>query len=257
MGKPLIPITLGIVFAAVAAFMTLGYLKQASTKPAAPQLETQAVVIATGPILRGETVSAEKVKVIAWPKTSAPAGAYSSLEQTIGMVARASIFENDPITEHKVVDSDSKSVLSMLIPDGRRAIAIKVNEVTGIAGFVAPSSRIDVLVTVPEKDDDPARTRIVLQDIEVLAVAQAVEQRENKPVVVNTVTLNVLPAEAEALTLAANEGSLQLTMRNDRDQARVYTAGISLDHLVGTANPGNGGAQVELIRGVNREVQSF
>ena len=71
MGKPLIPITLGIVFAAVAAFMTLGYLKQASTKPAAPQLETQTVVIATGPILRGETVSAEKVKVIAWPKASA------------------------------------------------------------------------------------------------------------------------------------------------------------------------------------------
>jgi pilus assembly protein CpaB len=257
MGKPLIPITLGIVFAAVAAFMTLGYLKQASTKPAAPQLETQTVVVATGPILRGETVSAEKVKVIAWPKTSAPSGAYSSLEQTVGMVARASIFENDPITESKVVDANSKSVLSMLIPDGRRAIAIKVNEVTGIAGFVAPSSRVDILVTVPEKDDDPARTRIVLQDIEVLAIAQAVEQRENKPVVVNTVTLNVLPAEAEALTLAANEGSLQLTMRNDRDQARVYTAGISLDHLVGTASPGNGGAQVELIRGVTREVQSF
>jgi pilus assembly protein CpaB len=114
-----------------------------------------------------------------------------------------------------------------------------------------------VLVTVPDKNDDPARTRIVLQDVEVLAIAQAVEQRENKPVVVNTVTLNVLPAEAEALTLAANEGNLQLTMRNDRDQARVHTTGISLDHLIGTTNPGNGGAQVELIRGVNRELQSF
>lgn len=257
MGKPLIPITLGIVFAAVAAFMTLGYLKQASTKPAAPQLETQTVVVASGPILRGEAVSADRVKVIAWPKSSVPLGAYTSIEPTIGMVARASIFENDPLTEAKVVDANSKSVLSMLIPDGRRAIAIKVNEVTGIAGFVAPSNRVDILVTVPEKNDDPARTRIVLQDIEVLAIAQAVEQRDNKPVVVNTVTLNVLPAEAEALTLAANEGSLQLTMRNDRDQARVYTAGISLDNLVGTANSGNGGAQVELIRGVSREVQSF
>jgi pilus assembly protein CpaB len=257
MGKPLIPITLGVVFAAVAAFMTLGYLKQASTKPAAPVFETETVVIATGPIMRGELLSAEKVKVIGWPKSSVPPGSYSSLEQAVGMIARTSIFENDPITEHKVVDANSKSVLSMLIPDGRRAISIKVNEVTGIAGFVAPSSRVDVLVTVPEKDEESARTRIVLQDIEVLAIAQAVEQRENKPVVVSTVTLNVLPSEAEALTLAANEGSLQLTMRNDRDQARVFTAGISLDNLVGTSAPGTGGAQVELIRGVNRELQSF
>ncbi len=172
-------------------------------------------------------------------------------------MARTPIFENDPITQHKVVDANSKSVLSMLIPDGRRAISIKVNEVTGIAGFIAPSSRVDVLVTVAEKDKDPARTRIVLQDVEVLAIAQAVEQRENKPVVVNTVTMNVLPSEAESLTLAANEGSLQLTMRNDRDQARVFTTGISMDSLVGTGTQGLGGSQVELIRGVNREVQSF
>ena len=84
MGKPLIPITLGIVFAAVAAFMTLGYLKQASsTKPAAPQFETQTVVIATGPILRGETVSAAQVKVIAWPKSSVPAGSRSQSSRDV------------------------------------------------------------------------------------------------------------------------------------------------------------------------------
>jgi pilus assembly protein CpaB len=257
MGKPLIPITLGIVFAAVAAFMTLGYLKQASNKPTAPKFETQTVVVASADIKRGDTVSAETVRVVEWPRGAVPAGAYTTLQQAIGSVARASIFENDPITTHKVVDANSKSVLSMLIPDGRRAISIKVNEVTGIAGFVAPSSRIDVLVTVPEKDKDPARTRIVLQDIEVLAIAQAVEQRENKPVVVNTVTLNVLPNEAEALTLAANEGSLQLTLRNDKDQARIYTAGVSMDSLIGTGTQGTGGAQVELIRGVNRQMQSF
>lgn len=257
MGKPLIPITLGIVFAAVAAFMTLGYLKQASNKPEAPKFETQTVVVATAPIMRGDTVSSTNVKTVDWPKNAVPQGSFASLEQAVGTVARAPIFENDPITTNKVVDANSKSVLSMLIPDGRRAISIKVNEVTGIAGFVAPSSRVDVLVTVPEKEDDPARTRIVLQDIEVLAIAQAVEQRENKPVVVNTVTLNVLPSEAEALTLAANEGSLQLTLRNDRDQARVYTAGMDLERLVGAGSSGTGGAQVELIRGVNREMQSF
>ncbi len=257
MGKPLIPITLGVVFAAVAGFMTLGYLKQASSKPTTPQLETETIVVATSAIKRGDTVSAENVKVVEWPKSNMPDGAFTTLETSIGTVARTPIFENDPITQHKVVDANSKSVLSMLIPDGRRAISIKVNEVTGISGFVAPSSRVDILVTVPEKDKDPARTRIVLQDVEVLAIAQAVEQRENKPVVVNTVTLNVLPTEAESLTLAANEGTLQLALRNDRDQARVFTAGISMDSLVGTGTAGLGGSQVELIRGVNREVQSF
>lgn len=255
MGKPLIPITLGVVFAAVAAFMTLGYLKQASNKPAAPTFETASVVVATTAISRGDIVGTEAVKIVQWPKGAVPQGSFSSLEQAIGTVARTPIFENDPLTSHKVVDAGSKSVLAMLIPDGRRAISIKVNEVTGIAGFVAPSSRVDVLVTVPEKDENPARTRIVLQDIEVLAIAQAVEQRENKPVVVNTVTLNVLPNEAEALTLAANEGSLQLTLRNDKDQARVYTTGASLDRLIGGGTAG--GAQVELIRGVNRQIQSF
>jgi pilus assembly protein CpaB len=257
MGKPLIPITLGVVFAAVAAFMTLGYLKQASTKPVVPQVETETVVVATSAIKRGDTVSAENVKVVEWPKNAVPDGAFTTLESSIGTVARTPIFENDPITNHKVVDANSKSVLSMLIPDGRRAISIKVNEVTGISGFIAPSSRVDVLVSVPEKDEDPARTRLVLQDIEVLAIAQAVEQRDNKPVVVNTVTLNVLPNEAESLTLAANEGSLQLTLRNDRDQARVFTAGVSLDQLVGKAGLGATGSSVELIRGTNRELQSF
>jgi pilus assembly protein CpaB len=257
MGKPLIPITLGVVFAAVAAFMTLGYLKQASTKPVTPKLETETVVVATSGIKRGDTVSAENVKVVDWPKNAVPDGAFTTLESSIGTVARTPIFENDPITQHKVVDANSKSVLSMLIPDGRRAISIKVNEVTGISGFVAPSSRVDVLVSLPQKDEDQARTKVVLQDIEVLAIAQAIEQRENKPVIVNTVTLNVLPTEAESLTLAANEGSLQLTLRNDRDQARVYTAGVSLDQLVGKAGLGSTGLQVELIRGTNREVQSF
>jgi pilus assembly protein CpaB len=256
MGKPLIPITLGVVFAAVAAFMTLGYLKQASNQPAAPVFETQTVVVATTAIKRGDTVSTEAVKLVAWPKGSVPGGSFQSLDQAVGTVARTSIFENDPITTAKVVDANSKSILAMLIPDGRRAIAIKVNEVTGIAGFIAPSSRVDVLVTVPEKDEKPARSRIVLQDVEVLAIAQAVEQRENKAVVVNTVTLNVLPNEAEAITLAANEGSLQLTLRNDKDQARVYTAGVSLDRLIG-GGPAGDGSQVELIRGVSREVQSF
>ena len=105
MGKPLIPITLGVVFAAVAGFMTLGYLKQASSKPTTPQFETETIVVATSAIKRGDTVSAENVKVVEWPKNNIPDGAFTTLETSIGTVARTPIFENDPITQHKVVDN--------------------------------------------------------------------------------------------------------------------------------------------------------
>jgi pilus assembly protein CpaB len=256
MGKPIIPIALGLIFAGVAAFMTLGYLK-GQDEPKKVAKTTQSVVVATEEIARGEIVTVEDVKTIEWPIDSVPQDAFLNTEQAVGQLARFRIYPNDLLTQNKLLDTKSPSVLSLLIPQGRRAMTIKVNEVTGIAGFIAPGSHVDVLMSVSgRKDEEPARTRTVLQDIEVLAIAQNIEQKDNKPVVVNTVTLNVTPRDAERLTLASHEGSLQLAMRNDRDVATVYSAGVSLDHIIGTAVPGDG-RSVELIRGVQRVNVSF
>jgi pilus assembly protein CpaB len=258
MGKPIIPIALGLIFAGVAAFMTLGYLK-GQDEPKSVAKTTQSVVVATSEIGRGEIVSAEHVKTIEWPIESVPQDAFLNTEQAIGQLARFRIYPNDLLTQQKLLDTKAPSVLSLLIPQGRRAMSIKVNEVTGISGFIAPGSHVDVLMSVSggrKEEEEPPRTRTVLQDIEVLAIAQSIEQADNKPVVVNTVTLNVTPRDAERLTLASHEGSLHLAMRNDRDVATVYSAGVSLDHIIGNAIPGDG-RSVELIRGVHRVQVSF
>jgi len=257
MGKPLVPIALGIVFAAIAAFMTLGYLKNASQAPVEIGMATESVVVSTQDIDRGEVLNLEHIKVIDWPKSAVPQNVYGSIEEAVGQIARVPIYANDPITHSKVIDSGSRSILSMLIPPGRRAMSIKVNEVTGIAGFIAPGSRIDVLLSIGGHGDDDPRTRIVLQDIEVLAIAQNVEQRDSKPTVVSTVTLNLRPRESEALTLAGNEGSLQLVLRNDKDQGRIHTTGVSLEQVMGGNSVTGAGPQVELIRGVDREMLTF
>jgi pilus assembly protein CpaB len=256
MGKPLIPIALGLVFAGVAAFMTLGYLKGQDDTEVQVKT-TQSVIVATSEIGRGDIVELEHLKSIEWPIDTVPEGAFFNKEQAVGQLARHRIYANDPLTQQKLLDTKSPSVLSLLIPAGHRAISIKVNEVTGISGFVAPGSHVDVLLSVSgNREDDPPRTRTVLQDTEVLAIAQAIEQKDNKPVVVNTVTLNVTPRDAERLTLASHEGALQLVMRNDRDSARVYSAGVALDHIIGNALPGDG-TSVELIRGVQRVNVAF
>jgi len=257
MGKPVVIIGIGVVFAAVAGFMTLGFLKGQSSEPTQANLDTVPVVVAADTISRGQVVEEDLVKLVDWPTDSVPEGAFRTVSDAVGKLARTEIYADDLLTAAKFLDTKAPSILSMLIPTGRRAISIKVNEVTGISGFVAPGSHVDVLLTVVGDDEDPAKTRIVLQDTEVLAIAQSIEQRDSRPVVVNTVTLNVNPREAETLTLASNEGSLHLELRNDRDDARVNSYGTSIDQVIGTAKRAGFGPAVELIRGVERVEMTF
>ena len=220
------------------------------------EVEKVSVVVAADTISRGQVVEEDSIKVVEWPADSVPEGAFVSLEHALGKLARAEIFADDVLTQAKFLDTKAPSVLSMLIPSGRRAISVKVNEVTGISGFVAPGSHVDVLLTVPAEDETPARTRVILQDTEVLAIAQSIENRDSRPVVVNTVTLNVTPRQAEVVTLATNEGSLHLVMRNDRDDASVWSGGTSLFEVMGGVSS-RAGAAVELIIGTERTNATF
>lgn len=257
MGKPVVIIGIGVVFAAVAGFMTLGYLKNQQAEPVKVEVAKISVAVAADTISRGQIVEKDHVKLVRWPADSVPEGAFTSVEAAVGKLARAEIFGNDVLTNAKFLDTKAPSVLSMLIPAGRRAISIKVNEVTGISGFVAPGSHVDVLLTVAAEDDEPARTRVILQDTEVLAIAQSIENRDSRPVVVNTVTLNVSPRQAEVVTLATNQGSLHLVMRNDRDDRTVWSGGTSIFEVMGGETAKRVGSVVELIRGVERTHANF
>ena len=257
MKRPLFIILLGIGCAAIAGFMTFGFLKRQSAVPEQAAVSTTPVVVALNVIRRGQPVEEKDVKIIDWPAESLPEGAFTSVPDVVGKLARTEIYQNDPLTNAKFLETKAPSVLSMLIPNGRRAMSIKVNEVTGISGFVAPGSRVDVLLSVSGTQDQPARTRIVLEDIEVLAIAQSIEQLESKPTVVNTVTLNVSPPDAETLTLASNEGSLHLALRNDSDEEKVHSAGTTIGQVIGTGAPTGNGPSVELIRGLDRVNLTF
>jgi pilus assembly protein CpaB len=256
MGKPVVLIVVGVTFAGIAALMTLGYLKNQKGNVIEAKVDTASVVVAQETIPRGQFVKPEQVKVVEWPSATAPEAAFSSVDQVVGKLARTAIYRNDALTQEKVLDNRRPSVLSMLIPDGRRAISIKVNEVTGISGFVAPGSRVDVLLTVAGNQTEPARSRIVLQDVEVLAIAQSIENNDTKPTVVNTVTVNVTPEQAERLTLSSNEGNLQLVLRNDQDDQKVTSRGVNLEQVIGN-DTGLAGSSVELIRGHDRTRFSF
>ena len=257
MAKPVTIMVIGVVFAAFAGFMTLKFLRGQEATVEVEAVETREVVVATNTIPRGETVETDDLKVVRWPLESAPEDAFSTPEEAVGKLARSMIYPNDPLTNAKFVNSESPSILSMLIPKGHRAISIKVNEVTGISGFVAPGSHVDVLLTVPGADELPARTRIILQDVEILAIAQSVEQQDNKPIVVNTVTLEVSPKQAEVVTLASNEGNLHLVLRNDRDKRQVNSWGTSITEVFGAKSNGIDGPAVELIRGDERISVTF
>jgi pilus assembly protein CpaB len=252
MGKPVIIIGVGVLFAAIAGFMTLGFLKGQTGGSDQVAVATVQVVVANDTIARGQIVEEGLIKVIDWPSGSVPEGAFLTREEAIGKLARTEIYRDDVLTQAKFLDTNAPSVLSMLVPTGRRAISIKVNEVTGISGFVAPGSHVDVLLTVVGDDSNPTKTRIVLQDTEVLAIAQSIEQRDSRPVVVNTVTMNVTPREAETLTLASNEGSLHLVLRNDRDEEQVTSLGTTLRDVLGGRTVGVV-PSVEVIRGVERK----
>lgn len=198
------------------------------------------VAVATTDINLGERLSPEFVKLVDWPASSLPPGAIQDQRAIDGRVTKASLTRGEPVLESKLTPVGTKGGLSAVIADGKRAITVRVNDVVGVAGFALPGSFVDILVnTQKDKDSHAAADRaersiskIVLEKILVLAVAQEVNRDETKPKVVNAVTLEVSPEEAEKLDLARSVGTLSLVLRNQGDPRPVDTAGATKDSLL-------------------------
>lgn len=257
MTQPKIIIGAGVMLAAIAGFMTLAHLKSLSKQQVVEGPATRRIVVAARPLKRGQAVEADWVKLVEWPEEAVPEGSFASIEGVLGQLARSEIFADDVLTEAKFLDTKAPSALSGLIPNGRRAISVHVNEVTGIAGFVAPGSHIDLLLTIAAIDDTPPRTLTIVQDVEVLAIAQSIDNTSGQARVVPTVTLNVTPRQAETIALAINEGNLHMVMRNDRDSQRSWTGGANLAQVMGTGTSTRPGSVVELIRGIEKVAVNF
>jgi pilus assembly protein CpaB len=205
------------------------------------------VVLAARPIALGSRVTENDVKLVGWPSSSPLQGAFTRVEDVIGRGSVVAIGENEPVTESKLASRDAGAGLPPAIPPGMRAISVKVNEVIGVAGFVVPGTRVDVVATVRRADD--AITRVLVPNVHVLAAGTRYEQekaRDVKPIPTTVVTLVVTPSEAEKIALASSEGQLTLMLRNPLDVAEPRTPGARLGRLVDDAPAARGASPATL-----------
>jgi Flp pilus assembly protein CpaB len=201
--------------------------------------ELNNVVVAKTEIPLGAKITAEQLALAPIPNGSAPEGAFRKLEEAVGRVAITPIGTREPITNRKLAPEGTGAGLQAVIPEGYRALTVKVDEIVGVSGFVMPGSYVDVVaVILPAAQSAQSQgpiSKIVLQNIKVLANGGNLDQPENQrePNAVRAVTLLVTPEQAEKLVLAANESKLQLVMRNFGDQEDSQTSGVTKNGLLG------------------------
>jgi pilus assembly protein CpaB len=233
--KALAMLVLSVLIGLGATLVAAGWIAQqghaASTK----------VAVAAVDIQLGSRLNSQMLKLVDWPSGAIPPGALSEAEPLHDRVAKTSILRGEPILEAKLAPVGTKGGLSAVIPEGKRAMTVRVNDVIGVAGFALPGNYVDIVVNT-QLDTEGAKgekqiSKIVLEHILVLAVAQEANRDETKPKVVNAVTLEVTPEQAEKLDLARSVGTLSLVLRNQVDGDGVETRGIMKRQLLAGQAP--------------------
>jgi len=228
---------LALVMASMTGLLIFNWLErqQVSLQSAIPQLSndnTEMTAVAAVDLLWGTLLTHEMIKLVPIQKASRPQGTFHDPNELAGRVLIANMMANEPILPYKLAPSNVKDggVAAVTHLD-KRAMSIKVDDVVGVAGFINPGNRVDVLVTLRQ---EPPMTKTVLQNVLVLATGTEIERRgeEAKPHVVKVVTVEVTPEEGEFLALASNEGKLQLALRNHLSNTPVLTAGATIDSLL-------------------------
>lgn len=195
------------------------------------QISSSKVYVAARDIDAGTRLTFDMLKKIDWPTTSVPTGSFQELEKLEGRVLRTYLVIGEPVLEYKLAPIGTSGGLSGVIAEGKRAITVRVNDVIGVAGFALPGNLVDVLVSAKDENHKPF-SKLVLEQILVLAVAQDVGRDDTKPKVVTAVTLEVLPEQAEILDLARSIGTLSLALRNQVDGQHVDTHGRRINDLL-------------------------
>ena len=241
-----------MLMGAAASGLLAGYvaLVYVSEEPAPLQaaVPSQTVVVAARDLTAGAILRREDVETVNWPGSAVPEGFATQAGEVVGRGLITEVRKNEPLLDSKLAQKEAGGGLPITIPEGMRAVSVEVDEVVGVAGFVLPGTRVDVLVTVmPGTDRTQITTRIILQNVRALAADQRYQQDiEGEPQYVTVVTLLVTPEQAEELTLAATEGRIQLALRNTLDSEEVATPGRRITSLVsgprssrpGAASPG-------------------
>ncbi|HSH75170.1 MAG TPA: Flp pilus assembly protein CpaB [Longimicrobiales bacterium] len=236
--RTVLVVILALVSGTIAAVSAVRYLDARPTPllAAAPE-ETRPVVVAARPVSLGTTLVEEDLKVIDWPASVLPEGFAAATSEVVGRTVIDDLQLNEPVLTGKLADTGLHGMIP-LIPEGLRALSVKVDEVVGVAGFVTPQTRVDVILILQPPGQREFRGQVILQNIRALAANQQItESEDGQPVVSTVVTVLVTPDEAEKLALAASQGRIQMALRNSLDLESVETDGETESQLFSTGNP--------------------
>lgn len=226
---------LAVVVAGIASISLYKYLKGQEARVQGA-VATESVVVAATEIPIGSVINNQQVKMVNWPKSEVAVGQMlTSAEEATGRTALDRYTPGEPIVEAKLVPKDGQGgVLSYKIPEGHRAMTVAVDQVSGVAGFISPGNIVDVVLTVEQDKTEKQVSKIVLQNVPVLATGQVLSQQkgEEKPQVVPTVTMDVTPEDAEKLAIASTQGKLQLVLRRIGDMEVAKTSGSSVKKVL-------------------------
>jgi pilus assembly protein CpaB len=244
--RPLIVLALALLCALLAVFLARSWILDQSARPTAEVIQAPVVqvVAAAAPLKFGDRLAKENLRLMDWPTGSVPEGAYRSIDELLGpepRVALQTIQPNELILANKVTGPGQRASLSAVITSGMRAMTIRVNDVLGVAGFVLPGDRVDIMLTREIIKDQPI-TNVLLQNVKVLGIDQRSEQQNNQPAVVKAVTIEVTTEQAQKVTLAARVGTLSLALRDVSNVELTPVKPVSLKDLgiseaIGTVEP--------------------
>lgn len=230
--KIILVITLvAFVIAGLAAWLVYKYVTAEIAKYRIKTEELQPVVVAASPIGIGSNIKEEQLKVVNISRETVPSGSFSEIRAVAGRTAVRDIDVGEIISESKLLPKDISAVpgvMSYIVPPGHRAVTVAVNEVAGVAGFLNPKNKVDVVLTTVLPGTNEHFSKIVLQNVPVLATGKIIEKKEKEAKEYPTVTLDLTPEDAEKLVLAASKGSLQMLLRNVADTEIVQTRGADI-----------------------------
>jgi len=262
----IVMLVLAVAMGAMSVYLARDWLERQGPgeSAAGPQIELTTVVVAKLPMNFGDTVTGEYLTEAEWPAATVPPGSFQKIEELTkpgeGRVVLRAIQVNEPVLDSKLSGAGGKATMSTILDKDMRAVTIRVNDVNGVAGFVLPGDRVDVLLTRDEntagsrKGNNPI-TDILLQNVKVLGIDQKANDDEDKPKVARAVTLEVEPFDAQKLALATTVGSLSLALRNEANADSDYTRTVRVSDLKArilveetkvekaSATPGEGAAE--------------
>lgn len=230
--KAIMPIVLSFAIAITGSVYLYHWINNQAAPKEIIRVEAEAapVIVAAMDLPWGTQITPQMIKTQSFLRESLPSGYFATSEGLVGRILTANLKQGDPLVEHRLAPVDIKTGgVSAVLPAGKRAVAVKGDKVIGISGFINPGNRVDVLVTMQDPASRKEKTKIVLENIPVLATGTQIEHNsKGDPAPVDVYTLEVTPVQSEKLALASAKGKLQFALRNIIDSEKVRTSGATI-----------------------------